>query len=100
MASTDQSATPADKAGSVAEQVDASPRTALERRAAVEQEYGVYVATQPIDVGAARAFNVGDAVPVSHVKAYKYDELGVVAKRSTKAGQGAVDEANQPPGLG
>ena len=100
MASTDQPAAPADKAGSVAEQVDASPRTALERRAAVEAEYGVYVATQPIDVGGARAFNTGDAVPVSHVKDYKYDELGFVAKRSTKAGQAAVDEANQEPGLG
>jgi hypothetical protein len=62
------------------------PATAEELREAQRAEYGVYVATVPIDINGARAFNVGDAVPVSHV------ERGVVlteqvAKSSTKAGR-------------
>lgn len=59
--------------------------------AAQQKEYGQYVAVQPIDIGTARAFNVGDAVPTSHV------ERGVVsaesvAKTSTKAAQAAVEK--------
>lgn len=30
-------------------------------------EWGAYVAKNPIDIGGARAFNVGDPVPKSHV---------------------------------
>jgi len=56
---------------------------------AQEAEYGTYVATVAIDIGGARAFNVGDPVPVSHV------DRGVVraeqvAKTTTKAGQAAA----------
>ena len=36
-------------------------------RLAQQAEWGTYVATEPIDINGARAFNVGDAVPVSHV---------------------------------
>ncbi len=61
-----------------------------ELRQAQAAEYGTYVATQPIDIMGARAFNVGDPVPASHV------ERGVVAqdavaKQSTKAGRAAVE---------
>lgn len=57
------------------------------------KEYGTYVAVQPIDIGGARAFNVGDAVPMSHV------ERGVVpseavAKSTTKAGQAAIENGS------
>lgn len=62
-----------------------------ELRQAQEAEYGTYVATQPIDIGGARAFNIGDPVPVSHV------ERGVVsdehvAKQTTKAGKAAIEQ--------
>jgi hypothetical protein len=55
-------------------------------------EYGAYVATEPIDIGTARAFNVGDPVPASHV------ERGVVpadavAKVTTKAAKAAVEQS-------
>lgn len=65
------------------------PATAVELREAQRAEYGTYVAVVPIDVGGARAFNPGDAVPVSHV------ERGVVAtdqvaKVTTKAGREAA----------
>lgn len=65
------------------------PSTDAELAAAQAAEYGTYVATEVINVGNARAFNVGDPVPVSHV------ERGVVpqdkvAKTSTKAAQAAV----------
>lgn len=61
-----------------------------EYRQAQIAEYGEYVATKPIDIGTARAFNVGDPVPVSHVK------NGVVAKadvarRNTKAGEAVTE---------
>ncbi|GAB3884584.1 hypothetical protein [Terrabacter terrigena] len=48
--------------------------------AAQKAEWGTYVAAEPIDINGARAFNPGDAVPLSHV------ENGVVHPSSvTKA---------------
>lgn len=41
--------------------------TAADVAAAIAAEYGTYVATTPIDIDGARAFNAGDPVPVSHV---------------------------------
>lgn len=38
-------------------------------------EYGTYVAKETIYYDGARAFNVGDPVPVSHVKEHGYDAL-------------------------
>lgn len=52
------------------------PETADSRRAAVEAEYGRYVARSDIYIGGALAFRAGDPVPVSHV------DRGVVAKDS------------------
>lgn len=48
-------------------------------------EYGTYVATQVILHEGARAYNPGDPVPVSNVKAYGYDKDNLVAKVGTKA---------------
>lgn len=67
--------------------------TAEEFRKLQAVEYGTYVAVQSIDVGIVRAFNVGDPVPVSHVKAYGYDAQGLVAKTTTKAAAEAKDTA-------
>lgn len=55
------------------------------------KEYGQYVAVTPIDILGARAFNVGDPVPVSHV------ENGVVsaeqvARSTTKAAAAATEK--------
>jgi len=66
-----------------------TPATVEELREAQRVEYGTYVAVQPIDINGARAFNVGDAVPVGHV------DRGVVisdqvAKVTTKAGREAA----------
>jgi hypothetical protein len=63
-----------------------TPLTAAQFREVQGDEYGQYVAAQTIFIEGARAFNVGDPVPASHV------ERGVVAadevkKVSTKAGQ-------------
>lgn len=59
-------------------------QTVEEYLKAQKAEWGTYVATEPIDIGGARAFNAGDPVPASHV------ERGVVssesvAKTNTKA---------------
>jgi hypothetical protein len=70
--------------------------TAAEYREAQRAEYGTYVALVPIDINGARAFNPGDAVPVSHV------ERGVVAadevaKTTTKAGKAAAGITDETP---
>lgn len=52
--------------------------TADERREAQAKEYGVYVATEAINIDGVRAFNKGDPVPVSHVT------RGVVSKDSVR----------------
>lgn len=66
-----------------------APLTADQYRQSLVDEYSQYVAVAPIDIDGARAFNVGDPVPVSHV------ERGVVSadrvkKTSTKAGREAA----------
>lgn len=71
------------------------PTTVAEAQAAIEHEYGTYVATSTIYIGGARAFNVGDPVPVSHVERNIVTDAQV-AKASTKAGRvaaGAPDES-------
>lgn len=42
---------------------------------AQQTEYGTYVANRPIDVNGARAYNVGDPVPVSNVERHGYDKM-------------------------
>lgn len=52
-------------------------------------EYGTYVANKPIDIRGARAFNIGDPVPVSHIEAGVVSEDDV-DKQNTKAGRTAA----------
>lgn len=40
-----------------------------------------FVATVPIHVGVALAYNTGDPVPVGNVELHGYLELGLVARR-------------------
>lgn len=66
---------------------DQTPDEAL--RAAQVAEYSQFVANKPITIRGARAFNIGDPVPASHV------ERGVVSeddveKVTTKAGKAAA----------
>ena len=63
-----------------------TPLTAAELREAQAKEYGQYRAAQTIFIDGARAFNVGDPVPASHVerKVVAADE---VEKTSTEAEQ-------------
>lgn len=61
-----------------------APVTAEEHRKAVQDEYGTYVCVEAIDLDGVRAFNVGDAVPVSHVK-NDLVPASCVAKTSSKA---------------
>jgi len=74
------------------------PITAAEFREVQGDEYGQYVAAQPIYIGGVRAFNEGDPVPASHVA------RGVVADDevksiSTKAGRAlAAGAATEPKG--
>ena len=66
-------------------------------RAEQVAEYSVYVAAEAINIGTARAFNVGDPVPKSHVERGIVREDQVV-KANTKAGEAAIAEnPTQPP---
>lgn len=53
---------------------------------AQEAEWGEFVATEPINIGGARAFNPGDPVPKSHV-ARGVVSKDSVARRNTKAAE-------------
>lgn len=63
-----------------------------ELAAAQAAEYGTYVATKTITIRGARAFNVGDPVPASHVERGVVDEDSV-AKVTTKAGKAVVEQS-------
>lgn len=72
------------------------PAAPVEVQALLEEqakEYGQFVAVQPIFVGNARAFNIGDAVPASHVSRGVVPS-DAVAKTSTKAAQAAVENGS------
>lgn len=62
-------------------------------RKAIDDDYSQYVAVAPItdETGNARFYNVGDKVPATNVRLHRYDELGLVAKTSTKAAAAAVE---------
>jgi len=60
--------------------------TVAELKEALGVEYGTYVAAVSIDINGARAFNVGDPVPASHVDRGVV-EADQVKKLTTKAGQ-------------
>ena len=65
-----------------------APITAAQFREALGAEWGTYVAAVEIDINGARAFNPGDAVPVSHVEGADAPvRADQVKKVSTKAGQ-------------
>jgi hypothetical protein len=59
-------------------------------RKALQDEYGTFVAIEAIDHDGARAYNPGDPVPVSNVQLHKYDDQGLVARRTTKAAKQAT----------
>lgn len=64
--------------------------TVEEYLAAQKAEWETYVATEPIYVGGARAFNAGDPVPASHVERGVVPEDSV-AKATTKAAKAAKE---------
>ena len=67
-----------------------SEMTVADLRAAQDAEYGTYVAAEPINIGAARAFNIGDPVPKSHV------ENGVVQRSQVKEVEREPEQAPPP----
>lgn len=62
------------------------PALAAYREAQIA-EYEEYIAAQQILVGTAVAYNYGDPVPVSNVKAHGYDVDGLVLKLDRKSGE-------------
>lgn len=62
------------------------------RRAAVEAEYGKWLATQTIEINGVTAFLKGHAVPISHVDRYGLD------RREGGDGQALVVERDSDDG--
>ena len=73
------------------EQADEQFKNALVVNEAVNEqamvravEYGVFVARGPIDIGGARAYNRGDAVPVSVVERFDLEKRNEVRRAGVK----------------
>lgn len=66
-----------------------APVTAEQYAQALADEYSQFVATAPIDIDGARAFNVGDPVPASHMER-QVVPADRVKKVTTKAGREAA----------
>ncbi|MET8908387.1 hypothetical protein [Micromonospora sp. NPDC004551] len=62
-----------------------------ERRKEREAEYGEYVAIADIPWGTVLAATPGMRVPTSTVERLKWDQLGLVAKRSSKKGREVLE---------
>ena len=69
------------------------PQTLEEYKAALEAEWGRYVAAEAIEIGNARAFNPGDPVPVSHVKAGLVDKSAVSDSPSYQAAKSQASKS-------
>lgn len=76
--------------------LDSNPDLAavVERRAAREEEYGTWVAKDTIPWGTVIGFVKGSRVPNSTVERLKWDELGLVVKRSTKEGREILESTD------
>jgi hypothetical protein len=94
-----RSAVPSAAPASVVAESGTPMMSAEQYAATVQDEYGDYVATEPIYVGNALAYNVGDPVPKSNVSAHGYDQTGQVARRSQRAGADAAGAQAEPSGL-
>lgn len=86
---TPRSATPTAAPAGVVAEAGRPMRSAEDYAAEVAAEYGEYVAVEPIYVGNALAYNVGDPVPKSNVDTHGYLTDRKVARRSTQAGADA-----------
>lgn len=62
-----------------------------QRRKEREAEYGKYVAITDIPWGTVKAFTPGMQVPVSTVERLKWDQLGLVAERTSQAGREVLE---------
>lgn len=71
-------------------------QTIAEYEAAQRAEWGTWVATSAIDVHGARAFNVGDAVPASHVESGVVSR-DLVAHPGTQAAEAAAEADPSDP---
>lgn len=76
------------------------PQTVEEYRAAQEAEWGQYVANEAIDINGVRAFNAGNAVPVSHVERGVVDKSQVrdVKAEAAKAERAAAKSSDEKKG--
>lgn len=65
---------------------------ALAHRKALAQDWGQYVAVADIvHPGGVLAYAEGMPVPASNVARWKYDEMGLVGKRTSKEGKAALE---------
>jgi hypothetical protein len=80
----------------VAEAVSPIAAELADQIEAQRKEYGLYVAAVPIEHGSARAYNQGDAVPVSNAERLGYVDQGLVVKVGTKAHKDLMESLGRP----
>jgi hypothetical protein len=68
---------------------------ALAHMEAIRREYSEYVATQNIVVWGGLAAVPGDELPTSTVTRFKWDEMGLAAKRTSKAGREVLERTGK-----
>lgn len=61
----------------------------------VAAEYSVWVAVRRIEAGAALVAVPGDEIPASTVDRLKWDEMGLVDKRTSKAGREVLERTGK-----
>jgi len=83
---TPQTGIPHGAAAGVIAETGRTMLTAEEYQATVEEEYGDWVAAEPILYNGALAYNTGDPIPASNVTAHGYDQTRQAVRRSTRAG--------------
>lgn len=62
-------------------------------RKALEDDWTTWVAAADIPYGNVLAYAKGAPVPASNVARWRYDDQGLVEKRTSKAGQALLEEA-------
>lgn len=74
--------------------LDQDMQAVIARRAEREAEFGKYIAVARIPWGTVLAAVPGDRIPISQVKRYKWDEIGLVAERESERGRAVLLETN------
>jgi hypothetical protein len=70
-------------------------RVSAEYAARQAVEWGTYIAARPLFIGGVLAFNPGDAVPVSHVERFGWEQNGLVSRIGELPSRAGADSSTR-----